>query len=217
MANRYMLVTAPKLFGLAKDAYKRIDAAPSDREPKQWDALAAILFSAASLEAFINELEALAQPVEGFPPPSAAVTQFIDEARQLPRSGEVEAKYLLAAQVLGGQPYDTGGKVYQDFKYLFDLRNEILHRRPRERFGENNAPHISYAKVVDRLRSRNILGNYQGNSRTLDTLDVISTRAVAKWACEAVIHMVEPLIEAATGESLLTIHVQQYKEAFSID
>jgi len=218
MANRFMLVTAPKLFQLAKDAYQRTKAAPSDREPKQWDALAAVLFSAAALEAFINEIESLAEPVEHFPSPPRTVTKFLEGARKLHRTrGETEAKYLLAAQTLGRRPYDKGGRVYEDFKYLFDLRNEILHRRPQEEFGTTTPSQLSYGKAFERLRSRNILADHHSDKRLLDALDIIATRAVAKWACETAVRMVEPILLVTTRKRHFRVHMRHYKEVFILE
>ena len=48
-----MFINAGVLFNLAKAAYERTKAAPSDREPLQMDAIVAVVFSVVALEAFI--------------------------------------------------------------------------------------------------------------------------------------------------------------------
>jgi hypothetical protein len=55
-----MFYSAAELFKLAKWAYSRIDNCAPDKDPRQKDALVAILFSAIALEAFMNEVIELA-------------------------------------------------------------------------------------------------------------------------------------------------------------
>jgi hypothetical protein len=54
------------LFRIAVSAYQRLESAPSDKAGGQNDALVAILFSAATLEAFVAELALMAQSDSAF-------------------------------------------------------------------------------------------------------------------------------------------------------
>ena len=55
-----IFISAPYLFRVATDAYRRTSSADSNTSPGQLDALVSVVFSASALEAFINEIGALA-------------------------------------------------------------------------------------------------------------------------------------------------------------
>lgn len=89
------------LFEIARRSYARTAEAASDLSPGQTDALVAVMFATASLEAFINEAGARA----GYPPPGslpdpdvvsrfATVMAEVEEGR-----GSLELKYQLARLV----------------------------------------------------------------------------------------------------------------------
>ena len=61
MKGEYLL-NAGVLFGVARSAYERTKCAPSETACGQNDALVAIVFSAATLEAFVMELALMAKP-----------------------------------------------------------------------------------------------------------------------------------------------------------
>jgi hypothetical protein len=91
---------------IARLAHDRIPQVVGDREAhSDMDAVVAVSFSAASIEAFINELSALAATTVPRDPP--AITAFLRLVREVERArGTTRLKYLVASQAFTGAPYD---------------------------------------------------------------------------------------------------------------
>ena len=89
-------MNAGMLYNMAKRAYEQTKSAPSETAPNQDDALTALLFSAATLEAFIMELahsaEAGVQLSPPAPSPVPTLARVLDEAES--SRGSVRLKYL---------------------------------------------------------------------------------------------------------------------------
>ncbi len=173
------------LFGVAVSACERLKSAPPDKTSAENDALVAILFSAATLEAFVMELALMAESdsaLFGYKP-LQSVAAILDETEA--SRGEIRLKFLLAKVVLGGESYDKGSQPYQDFDTLFSMRDAIIHMMPENITGE---PH----KILQRLRAKDLCEDF-GPKVTASWLGQISTRAVARWACNVVVEMVGSL------------------------
>ncbi|MGB2984816.1 MAG: hypothetical protein WBE26_02945 [Phycisphaerae bacterium] len=164
------------LYRIAQKAYERTASAESDTAPDQLDALTALLFSAATLEAFIMELALLSENGARTCPAPSPVHLLAPILQETEVShGSVRLKYLLAKAILSGQAYDKGGRPYQDFDLLFTIRDAIVHLKPDE---IKEKPH----KIVARLSSRGLCEKENPKSRST-WLHHITTRAVARWAC----------------------------------
>lgn len=179
------------LFRLAKEALSRINSGDSDTSPGQHDALAAIVFSTAALEAAVEELSLtarIAARAQGMPPylhTLAAALELAEEGR-----ASVRVKYNLAKLITTGVTFDRSSQPYQDFSDLVKLRDSVVHLKP--------AP-VSEAqsKLEERLRAKGICAQRQ--SRELaDWVRCVSTRAVAKWACGVPRRVADAFLEAAT-------------------
>ena len=181
------------LFGVAVSAYEHLKAAPADKAGGQNDALVAILFSAATLEAFVTELALMAQSDAALfgHKPLQSVAAVLNEAEA--SRGSVRLKFLLAKVVLGGETYDKGSQPYQDFDTLLAIRDAIIHMKPEEITGE---PH----KLLQRLRAKDLCEDGQPGVNA-SWLGQVSTRAVARWACNTVVAMVEPLKACLPADS----------------
>jgi len=181
------------LFRVAVSAYERLKSAPADKAGGQNDALIAILFSAATLEAFVSELALMARSDAALfgHKPLQSVATVLDEAET--SRGSVRLKFLLAKAVLDGEIYDKGSQPYQDFYTLLAIRDAIIHMKPEEITG---APH----KLLQRLRARDLCADAQP-SVNASWLSQISTRAVARWACNTVAAMVESLKACLAAQS----------------
>jgi hypothetical protein len=176
------------LYLVAKQAYERTKSAPSDTAKNQTDALTAVLFAAATLEAFIMELALKAEAGTRLfrtPSPVGCLAGVLNEIES--SHGSVELKYLMAKAILSGQPYEKGRQPYQDFQLLFDIRNAIVHHKP-EKITQN--PH----KIVAGLASRGLCEHETPQVKS-SWLHQITTRAVARWACNVVRDMVASLRE----------------------
>jgi DNA-binding phage protein len=172
--------TSGALFLLAIAAYKRTAWAKNDLEDNQPDALAAILFAAATLEATINEfpdmIRAFAQAGDA---EMLTLGRLLDAAERS-RAQTVE-KYRIALRHFG-RGADEGRRPFQDFALLFSIRDTIAHRKP-ERIVAGK-PH----KLVLQLRTYKLVRrkpDYPMQSWSSE----IQTRAVARWACASAIEM----------------------------
>lgn len=186
------------LFSIALSAYERLKSVPPDKTIGQNDALVAILFSAATLEAFVMELALMAKSdsaLFGYKP-LQSLAALIDETEA--SRGSIRLKFLLAKIVLGGESYDKGSQPYQDFDTLFAMRDAIIHMKP-EKITEE--PH----KILQRLRAKNLCEDPEPGVKA-SWLSQISTRTVARWACNVVVEMVKSLkacLPAASGKTPL--------------
>lgn len=124
-----------------------------------------------------------------------ALIQQLEESK-----GQVQLKYDLTMFLLRGVMYSHGAQPYQDFSDLIRLRNTIMHikRGDQYEFGSpTNAGLVptTMDKVMDGLRSRNLLAEPPAGEFS-DWLDLLGTRAVAKWACDAASAIVLSVLDA---------------------
>lgn len=184
------------LFSLAVSGYDRLKSAPADKTGGQNDALVAILFSAATLEAFVMELALMAESDAALFGHTrlqslAVVLEETENSR-----GSIRLKFLVSKVVLGGDTYDKGAQPYQDFDTLFAMRDAIIHMKP-EKITEE--PH----KILQRLRAKDLCEDAKPGV-TVSWLSQVSTRAVARWACNVVVEMAESLKACLPVESKTT-------------
>ncbi len=187
---------APVLFNVATMAYERVRDAP-DARVRNEGAITAVVFSAVALEAFINELPEFAMAVPVAKPP--VVEAFAALAGEVERShGSIELKFLLASALLAGRAYDRGTQPYQDFKLLVDLRNELVHYKPRDkvqlRSGDDagSAFAVVPRNLVRRLASRKLIDAAMVERASF--LGLLGTPVVAAWACNAAVAMVRSVV-----------------------
>ena len=183
------------LYLLATKAYERIPADAAETAPRQLDTLVSILFSAAALEAYVMELQRHAAGAAQHISQAEYLQGLADVLDEAERSrGSVQLKFMLAKRLLPGQPFDKGAQPYQDFDLLFQLRNAIVHLKPQDATTE---PH----RLVVQLAARKLCE--RSEPRVLQSwLDLIETRAVARWACNIVPAMVNALSEGLAPNSL---------------
>lgn len=194
------LSNACMLFGIARDAYERTKNGSSVKKSGQRDAVVAVVFSAAALEAFVNEVggiaEGLIQRFVTHDPDS--VKQYAalwKEVERLQKS--IAFEYLLASTAFSGQPYDKGTGPYQDFELLIKLRNALVHFEPDHGELPSGPP-----KIIKSLLSRNILAEPQQGENGQSWITLIMTRAVARWACNTSANLVESVLDLVP-ESIL--------------
>jgi hypothetical protein len=190
------------LFKIAVSAYERTKSALSDSTDGQNDALVAILFSAAALEASIMDLALIAagdSQIFGRTD-LQALADILDETES--SRGSIRLKFLLAKSILSGKPYEKGSLPYQDFDTLFTLRDAIIHMKPEKITGE---PH----KIIQRLQAKNLC-EPQDPHLTGSWLGQVSTRAVARWACNVVVDMVQSLHGYLRGDGTVTPSISSF-------
>jgi hypothetical protein len=193
-------VNAGVLRRLARLAHDRIYT-PTDRDVQSdMNGVVAVVFAAVSLEAFINELGALAETAPPSDPPQirafASLLRTVEESH-----GATRLKFALAGQVFRGMPYDTGAEPFQSFDLLFSLRDAIVHlQSERLQFdGEGRLTRSSHTRVLERLRSQKILAEYDPSAyvgASPSWISLLSTRAVARWACNVASDVVMAVLDS---------------------
>lgn len=199
-----IFVNAGHLFGIAKDAYERAKSEEGDRSGKSSDALVAIVFSAVAAEAFINELAELASqaPEHVWPEAGSEPHEVSDLARLVSEAnglhGSVKLKFHLAKIALSGSSFDEGGVPYQDFALLMELRNTLAHLKfDKIRSVRINEVDVEPPAIIKKLRSKNILAQFDDEENVIASwLYWVSTRAAAKWACNATSGIVRDMCAA---------------------
>ena len=183
------------LFCQARAAYLRTKGAASEGAGKQDDALSAILFSAAALEAWIAELGLLTRRTElPTSPALAALGQAIADIED--SRGSVRLKYHIAMTLLTGKGYDRGAQPYQDFNLLFSLRDALVHMKP-EKMAEPASERTRTERLVKQLSSVATCVPQEKPGILSSWLSRINTKSVARWACNTAKSVQESVREAA--------------------
>ena len=182
------------LFRQAKAAFERTAAAPSENEPGQDDALVAILFSAASLEAWIGEIRILASS-PAFSELSSHIGACADLIAETEDSrGSIRLKYLLVKNTLTGKSYNKGASPYQDFHLLFSVRDALVHMRP-EKIAEKTISEKSRTDKLVRALALKRLCIAKTPGIKSSWLSKISTGAVERWSCNVAVDMVDSICD----------------------
>lgn len=196
--------SAGHLFGIAREACAETKGGAHDRETGRQKALISVVFSVATLEAFINELAGMAdamwkdqalfmgRPREDESRLLQALSAALLEAEQ--EQASTKLKYLLAHWILAGKPFNRGTFPFQDFVLLLALRNHVLHLRLESWEYDEEGKLLTEERLQARLRSKNI----QAILETPTTVPVswaiaFETHAAARWACNTTIGMVKSI------------------------
>lgn len=180
------------LYYLAKEAYHRTSGVSDDRTPGQSDAVTAIVIAAASVEAFMNEVSTAAASFgrwEQEPPQVQAFAEILEEMEE--KRSPIELKWLVAKQVLSGQPYDKGSPPWQSFATLIALRNALMHPKPIIHGVVGQDPYEPEDTRLLKSLPQHILADLKG-----EWISRIETRGVARWACNAAAAIVVSLFDA---------------------
>jgi hypothetical protein len=177
----------------ARDRATEIMSANPDMIPSE--SLIAIVMSALTVEAFINELGEAAD-MEGIRRENMT-SPTLDMLRGLAKEiaaveasrGSTASKYQAASQVLSGYAFPRGLLPFQDLQKLLSLRDLLVHLRPGDQVEADG-------NIVPRI---NLIRSFQqaGLTRTRDRrpghdvpggmswLNEIETAAMATWAYAA--------------------------------
>lgn len=199
------------LFGIARAAYERTGVASSERIGGQNDALVAIIFSAATLEAVVMEMALFAEAATNL----SSTPSFIHDVANAIHEDEnshysARRKYITAKTILPGESYDKGAQPFQDLDLLFSLRDHIIHLKPEKITQE---PH----KLVRRLRAMRLCVDEEPHVRS-SWLSQVCTRGVARWACNVVARMAASICESlsqgeenvAAGTEFVTLAMSRF-------
>ena len=192
----YKNYSAGHLFFLAKQAYERTISTESDREPGKSDAIVAVVFAASSLEAFINELADWATYMPDVMEHPESVQSFASLMREVENlRGSIRLKFMLTKLVFSGSTYKKDEQPFQDLSLLFMVRDALVHLKPQDEFKtapDGKKVRVMKPKVLKAL-PKNILAKFD-ETIAADWKSMISTQAVAKWACNTAAKMVHSVL-----------------------
>jgi len=171
------------------------------------DAIPAILFSAMSIEAFLNELPELATAyITPEEEPEDFAKKLATELTNVEKSnGQIKLKLEVTCKSISGELPSFGIKPYQDFSNLIKLRNELVHLKPKDEYDLNldgDDDPDSKRTILKKLSGLKIFrepSTYKDPTGTnkdcpLPLLELISTHQAAKWACNTAAKIVQDIV-----------------------
>jgi hypothetical protein len=195
---------AGPLFSIAINAARSIEAPL--RTGGQEPALVSIVFSAVSLEAFMNEITGAAQdtlhdPPDLNPPQLAIFAEVMADAED--SHARLESKFTLAKWILGGARLERGAAQYQDFTLLMQLRNDIVHFKANDAFDQSASPEEIHKRLFSKYGNKHILAEDLQYSQGWEYL--IETKAAANWSCRTAANIVSDLCQSAVQSSIKAV------------
>jgi hypothetical protein len=147
------------------------------------EALSVLLFSAISVETFLNELAYTAGlPLHAGDPVATALASCLDEIEE--SRGSVRLKLKVAVLTLTGKPVPAGAQPYQDFDLLFRVRDAIVHLKSYQHVFENNTVIVEPGNLLRSLHSRGLIDNPDGFP-TDSFLGKLTHPTLCAWAVDA--------------------------------
>lgn len=180
------VLSAAILFEKAKafyrfSQYRQISA----KSPDQDEALAVIVFSAFSAEAFLNELPEIANARR-----EEDAIALVKRMRPLVQEkAPTEDKLFEASQCTSDVPLEKGKVPFQNFRLLIKLRDRIVHLKAGDNLQSLNEEH---QKILTNLKNAGlsvdklVKGINPSEDSYLPFVMTVSTQHVAKWSCNVV-------------------------------
>lgn len=178
MPDELVAYQARVLHRLARRAAEQAIAARAAGQPEGEFATTALLVSATSLEAFLNELTVVAKRASN--PPAHLVTFAMVMSELQAARAPIRSRFLVARSLLPGPPLLKNAQPYQDLDFLFTLRNHVVHLEPETVTVDAN----SLPKLQERLLARGLVT--MNREVIMTTLARLGSAEVAKWACNVV-------------------------------
>lgn len=223
--EKEMIVNANRMFHNAMRMAQQVAQHVADTFPGQPEALTSVIYASMSVETFINEMVFQAEwHCKSHPDPHASIRAFVDVMDELEASkAPLTTKILMGKFILSGLPFTKGTNPYQHFALLTRLRNEIVHQKAHEelQWDDEGNPFIKKRNILDSFRALGVLGEIDTNPEIepdvliTNWLDDISTRAMARWACDTASEIVNAMLDAVPDELLQRVLEATYRETFS--
>jgi hypothetical protein len=216
----YAFTGSAALFDQAKYALQTIERKRvPERQRDQREALIAVVFSAMTLEAFINEFGDLAAADWASAPgdPQSIKEMGVALKGLEERQASIQRKYRKAKRILTGQHYDQSGQPYQDFKMLIDLRNALVHIKGLGLYGVSSTGTDSLTQspdVIAQLRG-DVLADVSGMDPPAFWIEKLQCLASARWACTTAADMIDSII-AAMPESRFRVFWRDHQRYYDI-
>jgi hypothetical protein len=140
------------------------------------DTISALLLSAMSTEAFINELGTRLSLLSAYNGKnlgrSANIGTFLEQLEA--EHAQIKSKYLLVSNLLPGKPFVKGKPPFQDFSLLIDIRNDFAHLKV-----QRDAP-----KYIRSFSQKGWLYNKKKDKpKLVGWMFQLETPEVSAWAC----------------------------------
>lgn len=202
-----LVFTSRSLLKVAKKAANR---AKTERD----QTLVAILFSAATVEGFVNDIMELTQFMRSDNDEKVrTLGELLSEAEE--QKAQTALKLQLISAVFRGTPLERGEKLYQDFNLLFKLRNSLVHLRPEYADSSLFGPRTRRKhKPTDELVARRIISAKSVNP-TQNWIEQISVPEVAIWAYTTAGDIAKAIFEMIPPGSFfrqMVLHAWSYRE-----
>lgn len=177
-----------QLFSIAKKAYSRIPIEVSENDSHQEGAISSIVFSCIALEAFTNDISALAanrvdlcKQTNRKPGCELLVFSEVMTALNNQRASFLD-RIDNAKRLATGEEFVRGELPYQDLVLLVQLRNHIVHKEAtKSEIKDGSVLAVGFEKLRDKCQERKILTIPDDPRFTL--YDAMATKAAARWAC----------------------------------
>ncbi|MDY7109128.1 MAG: hypothetical protein SYC29_10890 [Planctomycetota bacterium] len=209
-----MFISSPCLYTYAVNAFRLTEGSVRDLPPDENWAIPAIVFAAASLEAFANELgeEAVdivgrsGAPTDGRLSRWAELFQALEE-NHAPTLNKIRA----AKRFLTGVPFDESRAPFQEVRHLFDLRNGLMHLRPVEQIELRDGQFIvvNESKLLAASRERHL--TIDPPPKREPWFWHLRTDRAARWACNTASSIVHE-IRTGAMDTELRLHLETFIE-----
>jgi hypothetical protein len=210
-----MFMTAHYFFGVAEDAYGRAKTEDESSGQVMYPSLTAIIFSAITLEAVLNELAGFSQlPTFTSGPEEVRELLNPEKVRTLVtilnlmtdgNTGTVQLKLNAAYTILTNKEYPQGEAPHQSMGLLIRLRNELVHPKAdvlRTGSPADASPSVTLHGLVNILQSQRILSKSDlGDDVASTFVSTVATPQVAKWACNTTLEVVKDLLRVLPNSS----------------
>ena len=196
--NLYTALHSPIHFNIAYRSAKENSVNPDN-------AIVAIVFSAAGIETFMNDLSHISgdRGVEG--DHNVEVVAFSNMSSDLEKSrANVMSQIQILGAVFTGKPFTRGSGFLQETNLLIKLRNELLHARPDVVCGSNEIEASGTKKVeriLQQLSDRGLIE--RRNRQYTQWARMICTGEVAKWSYCTAIEVVEEISSVLPRSGML--------------
>jgi len=211
---QHITTEAGVLFDVARDGYARSGQGARDHR-HDFAALTSIVFSACSLDAFINEAGLLASEAINPTNPSSVTLFGAQWQEAWKKKKGSHTKFKLAKETFTGTPYDKDKRPFHDFLLLMDVRDALVHHKPRvETVGRvmrkidpsvwadldrlraeiEREPLFSEPKPEGSLLDRLPQDILRAAQRGVTWMVRLSTKDAAGWACNTAAEMVQDFI-----------------------
>jgi hypothetical protein len=203
----------------ARDRATEIMSANPNMIPSE--SLIAIVMSALTVEAFINELGEAAD-MEGIHREDMT-SPTLDMLRGLANAiAEIEAdrgstasKYQVASQVLSGHTFQRGSPPFQDFQKLVSLRDLLVHLRPGDQVEAdgNIVPRANLIRSFQQAGLTRTRGRRPGRDVPggMSWLNEIETGAMATWAYAAACGIIRAIGRALPQGGIPTPFIDMFR------